>query len=299
MKRKIIILAAFTGLFLVGCNNDSKKESNDLASDSAIMNNTSKISEDDVLNMISAIPNPVEMSSLLHKSGVVFSSDLLNPPDNVGKYNTNFKKALNLGIYGTDLVHMNIYDKAISSMLYLKNIKDLASDLKIEQFFDYSTLNRLSQNNKNIDSVLLITSRGFDRMNQFLQESKRTNISVLVGLGTWIESMYLASNYQKANNKEEILKRIAGQKYILEMVLQMLERYNKDENIKLLIQDLVPLKKEFDKVTTTFEYAAPTQTVQNGQKVVQDNSKSTIKITDETFKGITEAVNKIRIKVIN
>ena len=248
--------------------------------------------------MVSAIPNPVEMSSLLHNNGVAFSSELLNPSDNIGKYSTNYKKALNLGIYGTDLVHMNIYDKTLSTLLYLKNIKELASELKVEQFFDYSTLYRLSKNNSNVDSVLFITSTGFDNMNNFLQQSKRTNISVLIGIGTWIESMYLATSYQDILKKNLILERVAGQKFVIDLICQMLVRYNKDENIKQLIKDFSTLKAEFDKITTTVQYAEPTSVVKNGQKIIQDNSTSTVNITPAIYKGIADKVKIIRNKLI-
>ena len=298
MKKIIAIIPAFAFMVLISCSSGPKPQATDLVKDSLIVNDTAKVSDEDVLTMVSAIPNPVEMSSLLHNNGVAFSSELLNPSDNIGKYSTNYKKALNLGIYGTDLVHMNIYDKTLSTLLYLKNIKELASELKVEQFFDYSTLYRLSKNNSNVDSVLFITSTGFDNMNNFLQQSKRTNISVLIGIGTWIESMYLATSYQDILKKNLILERVAGQKFVIDLICQMLVRYNKDENIKQLIKDFSTLKAEFDKITTTVQYAEPTSVVKNGQKIIQDNSTSTVNITPAIYKGIADKVKIIRNKLI-
>lgn len=300
MNKMIKFIPAFiVAMLMISCSGGTKKEATDLAKDSLIINDSAVVSEEEVLMLISAIPNPVEMSSLLHKSGVVFSSELLNPTANISNYNTNFKKALNMGIYGADLVHMNIYDKTISTLIYLKNIQDLASDLKVEQFFNYSTLKRLSQNNGNTDSVLLITSTGFDKMNHFLQEGKRTNISVLIGFGTWIESMYLATNYQKVVDKDVILERIAGQKFVIDLICQMLDRYNKDENIKQLIKDIIPLKTEFNNVSNSIEYAKPTRTTKDGKKVVHDNSTTKVNISEETFKGIIREVKIIRNKLIS
>ena len=229
MRKIIVIIPAFALLVLISCSGGSKNQATDLVKDSLIVNDTTKVSDEDVLTMVSAIPNPVEMSSLLHNNGVAFSSELLNPTDNISKYNTNYKKAINMGIYGTDLVH---------------------------------------------------------------------NISVLIGIGTWIESMYLATSYQDIMKKNLILERVAGQKFVIDLICQMLVRYNKDENIKQLIKNMADLKSEFDKITTTVQYAEPTSIVKNGQKIIEDNSKSTINITPEIYKGISDKVKIIRNKLI-
>ncbi|NNE55999.1 MAG: hypothetical protein HKN32_08270, partial [Flavobacteriales bacterium] len=53
--------------------------------------------DETVKKIIYSIPSPVEMASLLQKSGVEFDSSILNPVDNSSKYSTAKKQALNLG----------------------------------------------------------------------------------------------------------------------------------------------------------------------------------------------------------
>ena len=54
---------------------------------------TPVVSDNAVAEIISNIQNPVEMSSLLQKSGVIFAQDLLNKTENNSKYTTSIKKA--------------------------------------------------------------------------------------------------------------------------------------------------------------------------------------------------------------
>ena len=300
MKKIFSILAiiATTTLLFSSCGGN-KKNASDLMADSLLNADTTGISDKDILTIITTIPNPVEMSSLLQQSRVKYSSTLLNPADNISKYSTNFKKGLNMGVYGTDLVHMNIYDRTTSALQYLNSIQSIAKDLGVEKFFDAETLNRLSENSKNTDSVLFITSSGFDRMNQFLQQNNRTSISVLIGFGTWIESLYLSTNCENLGDKQKLYERVGDQKYVLDNIVMMLDKYKEDQTFKSLYDDIQNLKKQFDKIQIVIEYAAPTTEIVNGMPVTTDNSKSTVKMSDEVFKQIGAEVKAIRTKIIS
>src|SRR5690606_14108032 len=103
------------------------------------------------------IPSPVEMSALLRAIGVEFQGDILNHTANADKYTTVYKQAINLGIYGADLGYINMYEKTGSSLNYLNAVKTVADQIKVGQFFDFTTLKRLSNNKKNVDSLTYIT----------------------------------------------------------------------------------------------------------------------------------------------
>lgn len=297
-KLILVVLAAFLGISITGCQQGQRQEATDLLSDSLVANEI-RLDDQMVGEMISSVPNPVEMTSLLQRSGVVYSQELLNPVGNVYNYNTNFKRALNLGVYGTDLVYMNIYDRTISTLRYLTNVRDLAADLRVEQFFDYETLNRLSESSRNIDSVLFITNSGFDGMSRYLIGQGRSNISVLISYGTWIESLYIATHVQTMPpNRETINMRIGEQKKVLDNIILLLHTYRRDANFEELISDLMELKREFDKVTISYVYAEPTMKEMDGMIVLVDNSRSEVIITDDAIAGITRVVAKIRNQII-
>jgi hypothetical protein len=294
-----LLLIVFTMFHFTGCKNNQRQDATDLLNDSLI-SAAVRLDDDVIGEMISSIPNPVEMSSLLQKSGVVYSQELLNPADNITKYNTNLKRALNLGVYGTNLVYMNIYDRTISTIRYLSNVRDLAADLRVEQFFDYETLNRLSESSRNIDSVLFITNTGFDNMNRYLISQGRGNLAVLISYGTWVESLYIATHVQTVPpNRQTINIRIGEQKKVLDNIILLLNTYRQDPNFAELIDDLMRLKREFDKVTISYIYKEPTIEEIDGMVVLVDNSRSEVIITDETIQSIADVIAEIRGKLIN
>lgn len=294
-----LLLIVFSMFHFSGCQNSQRKDASDLLNDSLI-SAAVRLDDNVIGEMISSIPNPVEMSSLLQKSGVVYSQELLNPANNITNYNTNLKRALNLGVYGTNLVYMNIYDRTISTIRYLSNVRDLAADLRVEQFFDYETLNRLSESSRNIDSVLFITNTGFDNMNRYLISQGRGNLAVLISYGTWVESLYIATHVQTVPpNRQTINIRIGEQKKVLDNIILLLNTYRQDPNFAELIDDLMRLKREFDKVTISYIYKEPTIEEIDGMVVLVDNSRSEVIITDETIKSIADVIAEIRGKLIN
>lgn len=298
-SHKIAVLLIAMVVLASGCGQTKREEATDLLSDSLITD-ARRLDDSVIGEMISSVPNPVEMSSLLQRSGVVYSQELLNPAGNINNYNTNFKRALNLGVYGTDLVYMNIYDRSIATLRYLSNVRDLAADLRVEQFFDYSTLNRLSESSRSIDSVLFITNSGFDNMSRYLIDQGRGNLAVLISYGTWIQSLYIATHVQTVPpNRENINIRIGEQKKVLDNIILLLNTYRHDPNFAALIEDLMRLKREFDRVAISYVYREPTIEEIDGMIVLVDNSRSEVIITDEVIQSIASVVAEIRNNIIN
>ncbi|MFW5793383.1 MAG: hypothetical protein ACOCWC_03795 [Bacteroidota bacterium] len=297
-KHPLFIALIALVVFITSCQFEKKEEAIDLLSDTD-METEKQLTDAMIGEMITSIPNPVEMSSLLQQSGVVYSHEVLNPVSNVSNYNTNFQKALNVGVYGTDLVYMNIYDRTVATLQYLRNVKELANDLRVGQFFDYETLNRLSESSRNIDSVLFITNSGFDRMSRYLIDQNRSNIAVLISYGTWIESLYIATNVQTIPpNKDIIYRRIGEQKIVLDNMILLLNNYSKDPSFIELFEDALQLKKVFEKVTISYHYSEPTITEVDGNVVIKDNSRSEVNISQEIVDEISAKVGLIRGKMI-
>src|SRR5574339_87719 len=135
------------------------------------------ISDDAIGSILESIPQPLEISMLLKESGKKYNSAILNSPDFTSKYNTNYKRALNLGVYGTDLGYTNIYEQSQDGIQYMSTIRDLANELNIGQFFEMETIGRLVSNSENLDSLLLITTQNFNSINHYLQSQNRSHLS--------------------------------------------------------------------------------------------------------------------------
>ena len=259
------------------------------------------ISEEVIGDILQQIPSPIEISVILKESGKKYNVSYLNPADNRSKYNSNYKKALNLGIYGTDLGYTNIYEQNQDGVKYMEAIKDLADGLNIGQFFDIETVGRLATNSKNLDSLLLITTQNFNSINHYLQTQSRANLSVLLLTGGWLEALHVTTEVAQANpGNKELQETIGEQKIILENVMLLLSFYKEsDQNMASLLTDMEELKKVFDKVSITYTYKESTFEIVDGVMVIKDNSSSTIQITNEDIAAIKAVTDSIRNKIIS
>lgn len=259
------------------------------------------ISEGVISDILGRIPSPLEISVLLKESGKKYNSSYLNSPDNISKYNSNYQKALNLGVYGTDLGYTNIYEQNQDGVKYMGSIKTLADGLSIGQFFDIETIGRLATNSKNLDSLLLITTQNFNSINHYLQSQNRSNLSVLFLTGGWVEALNILCEVAAANPaNKELQETIGEQKIILENIMLLLSFYKEsDQNMSSLMTDMEQLKKLYDKVNITYTYSESTFEIVDGVMVIKDNSSSTIQITPEDIASIKALISSIRNKIIS
>ncbi len=258
------------------------------------------ISEEVISEIIQQIPSPLEISYLLKDAGTQYNYGFLNVPSNSSNYNSNFKKAANLGIYGTDLGYANIYEENQDAIQFLNSIKGLANDLSIGQYFDFSTIARLATNSKNLDSLLLITTQNFNDINAHLQENQRSNLSVLILAGGWLEALHITCQVAKANpTNEQLIEKIGEQKITLNGITQLLQFYTQDPAIAELHKQIVDLQTTFDQIEIVTVHAESTMEEVNGIIMVKNNSTTTVNITPENVDAIREKVLKIRELIIS
>jgi hypothetical protein len=293
-----LLFLGMVAALLIGCGSEKKPDDQAFLQtlDSAKMEQG--VDEDVINSILDQIPSPLEISVLLKESGSKFNASLLNSPDNLPRYNNNFKKALNLGIYGTDMGYSNIFGQNTEGIKYLRSIKSLADDLNIGQFFDMQTIGRLATNSKNLDSLLLLTTLNFNHINHYLQTQGRDNLSVLLLTGGWLEAVQITCQVAAAKPSKELYEKIGEQKIILEQIMLLFSFYQNDENMASLYADLEQLKAAFEKVNIIYTYKQSTMEIVNGVAVIKDNSTTTIDINDPVVEEIRGIVNNIRNKII-
>ncbi len=284
------ILIGLTALALLSCDKGSKKTDQEIMTDLDKGTQTQiPVPKETVNEFIQSIPSPVEISVLIKEQGAKYDGKLLNPTDNQSEYNTTFKQALNLGIYSTDLGYANIYDQKQDAIKYLDAVTEMANGLNIGQFFDFSTIKRLATNSSNLDSLLLITTQNFEKINSHLQDKNQSDKSVLILTGGWIESLYLTCEVVKKHPNEQFKERVGEQKVILDQLLLLLEYYKESPGVKPLIADLNNLKKQFDAVKVTQEYKKSEMKEVNGIPMIVDQTTSKIDITEQDLTNIYNA----------
>lgn len=299
--KKISLVIVCCMLWACDSNKRPSEEAYLASIDTTANENEPVISEEVIGDIIQQVPSPLEISVLIKESGNNYNNKFLNPAENSSQYSSNFKQALNLGIYGTDLGYTNIYEQNQDALFYLSSIRDLAEDLSIGQFFDFNTISRLATNSKNLDSLLLITTQNFNNINSYLQNQERENLSVLILTGGWLEALHISNQVLAMNpNSKDLQVRIGEQKIILENIMLLLSFYEgKDPHITDLIKDMKRLQKEFDKVNISYTYAESTFEEVNGVLMIKDNSTSKVTVTDQILDSINKVTKSIRKKIIS
>jgi len=303
MKNTSITLAALSlSLVFSGCGSGSRD--NDLGSSvDSLMNKQSDsatvaLSDEVVDQIIETFPSPLEMTSLLRTVGAKFSADYLNETDALERFDNSYEKAYNLGAFGADLGYANFYEETTTAMSLLGAVRSLSNDLKVGQFFDFATMKRLAENKNNLDSLLYISTKGFQDMDDYLTSNGRGEVSLLILFGGWLEGLYLTSEACLSNQQvpRELAERIGEQKIVIDDLLVLLTPYEHVSALAPIRQDLQELKSLYDNVQITYTYSEPTMKEVNGMLVVEDNSKSEISISDEVLHQILNKVKELRNK---
>ena len=286
-------------LFFSSCGDNKAKDEDFLQSLDSAANADVTVDTEAINSILQQLPSPLEISMMLKESGQEYNQGMLNSASNRSKYNTNFQKAINLGIYGTDLGYTNIYEQNQVGIEYISAIKGLADDLSIGQFFDLETISKLAENSKNIDSLLLITTQNFNKINGYLQSQNRSNLSVLLLTGGWIEAMNITCQLSLESPENQGLKDAIGdQKTVAESLELLMDLYESDPAMDDIRKTMSPLWTEYEKIEITIEEGEKSSEVVDGVLIITDNSSSSINISDENIVNITQRVSDIRNKVI-
>lgn len=298
-----ILTAIVLGLLVLGaCKSDKQKRglSDDFEiPDSVLYKGELEVSEQAMEEIVQNVSSPVEMAALIKSIGVPFSKDYLATTDYADNYNTSFKKALGLGIFGADLGYLNMYNKTGQVIDYISTIKQLADGIHVGQFFDFSTLKRLATNNQNLDSLMYISVQNFNQMDRYLRENNRGKLSSLIIAGIWVESMYLLSGVvEERPDSQQLKEKIGEQKIILGNLMLLLNNYKRDAKFQKIITDFEEIAQLYEGVKITYEKSEPQAVEEDGMLVIKQTDRQFVEMSDELLFQIIEKVKKMRNDII-
>ena len=248
-------------------------------------------------NVFYSIPSPVETTTLLKAAGAKYNAKYLNAIENVDKYSTVTSKALNLGIYGSDLSFTSIFDQTQESMLYLRCTNKLATGLGISGAFDEKTTSRIEANMENRDSLLSIISDSYWTADAYLKDNGQPGVSALIVAGGWIEGLYIATQIANTTKNIDITTRIGEQKLSLDNLVALLDSYKKDNvGVTDALKSVSELKKIYDAIPVTS--SETTASTDKTKGVTTVGGGSTFTLSAEQLKQISDKAAEIRNKFI-
>jgi hypothetical protein len=290
----MLIILSGLSLLISSCSEETKKAKSTTSKEVKTEPKSSAMFE--VEGKVFSIPSPIQTALLIKESGNNFNKEILNPTTNVSKYISSAKKALNLGIYGTNLGYVTIFEETQSSIAYLATSKSLASDLGIANIFNQSLLARYEKNINNKDSLLTLVSDAFRATDRYLKDNDQEDLGALILAGGWVETLYLATQTIDIESNPKIKNRIGEQKITIENLIKLLLSLNESDDINLLIADLNELKDIYNQVAYSYTFVEPVTDAEN--KTTTIKSTSSTKMSNETLGLISQKVYSIRNTII-
>ena len=290
-------LMFLSGAFFTSCDSgdSSSEENEEEVKISDIQEEGADFKAEKVKKIFYTIPSPIEMASLIQQSGESYDQSILNDVENVNRYSTAQKQALNLGIYGADLSYTSMFEQNQESIYYLSAVQKLSKDLGVAGAIEKDIYNRINDNRNNRDSLLRIVSDAYWSLNSYLKENGREEVSAIVIAGGWVEGLYLASQHLTPEN-EALKQRIAEQKYSLKDLIALLESYENQEKLQEVVADLKEIQTIYDQVSID---KGDTETSTNEEGTMVIGGKSSAEISNETLDAIVEKVTETRNNYIN
>lgn len=243
--------------------------------------------------------SPIEIANLLQVRGVPFSQRYLASSLEASNQVSSFDKALAMGILGANLGYLNIYEKTGNSIEVLASIKKLAEGINVGQFFDFETIKRLSLSKSNLDSLLFLSVDSYNKIDKYLTDNNRGQLSALIITGAWIEAQYLVTQVIKQYPDDLLRDRIGEQKQFLNDLIRMMEPYcNLDRQYAGLCSKLKEISDKYDDVEISFTEGEPVSMEQDGGLVITQTETSEVEMTDKQLEDIIKITEQIRNALI-
>lgn len=295
MTTKILAITCITlALAFVSCNGNPEEQKNqdllDGLDSTTAVQATTVITDDN--EVAYNLPSALQIAYVFKKSGAGFAPNLLNDKANTIKYNTsNFKRAINFGIYSADLAYCLFNKKYQESKEYLKACKEMGSHLGLNQAFESDNMaQRFDKNIANEDSIVKIVSNVQLKTDVMFEQNKQKHITVIAFAGAWTESIYIATQIYANGKNKKVLAGILEQLLLCETIIKALKSHQDSEpEIKDLISSIEKINSEFSGIGSVKAAMAKDEEIDFNSVAISDNELNTI----------TESVKTLRSKMID
>lgn len=256
------------------------------------------ISEEQGNKTYNQIPSPDEMFGFIKESGLKFNGELLNSSQNVDKYATPNKQALNFGIYSADLAYTSSFEEFNKTIKYFGVIQKLANQIGISSAFAPSLIQRIQGSLNNVDSLVSVTNSSYFSVVDYLEQNEQGDKLGIIAVAGWIETVYVVANSTNFKKDKAAVERLADQKLTLDNLLAYLENHNDNADVNQLLTVL----RELEEVYATLGEKESGSGIalkkkDNGRMVL--GGGSSIEITEAQFNAIKSKVNEIRNNIVN
>jgi len=226
----------------------------------------------------SPISSPEKMFGYIHNHGVDYRQELMNAPKKAESYLTPQEKALNFGIYTTDLAYSAAYQDIESTVDLYKIVKRLSSELDIAEVMSPEMVERMQANMENPDSLAVVAGQAYYQAVEFLENNRQSGKLALMSVGGWIESLYITMNaIEGEQNVNAAKQKVAEQKKIFQSLYAYLEKHQKELGVEETMKSLKPIAEIYGQISS---------------------DEGSLKINDSQYEQLKKAVSNYRAQLI-
>lgn len=285
--RASAILCA-SALFLVSCGgDDAERATKDEPPALLIGGEDTAVSAQQLYQM----PTPNELFSIVRELGGGGHKNALSPVQKADRFATLPGRALNFGVYATDMVYASNFRLTSEVVRYYLTCRDLGDKLGLSSTFDAGILQRLEKNLTHGDSLDVLANDAYYNAYQKLQTEQMGTTLALVLAGGWVESVHLVMAHVDAfDAASPLVARIAEQKASLEQLIDMMNTVQADPVTAPVLTRLEAIRDVYDQLAITRTSSPATSP--SGRMTLGDAEQITI--SAEKYQELKNAVAALR-----
>lgn len=256
MENKFIQVSVFSGLLLSFLFTSCGEAPKEVVIDREVTTDTLKAEVTSGLGSISAnIPSPLDLTAEIGGAGFNYNKSILNSTGKTSGYSTNYKKAINLGIYGADLGYVIGFKQSQDAYEYLNSIGKLSEEVGIASAFDQEMIKAIVESMGKEDTISQTASlikEAFHKAERNLRSNERVATASLMITGGWVEGLHIATqvigDVPKNEKNGALYQRVWSQVYSFTYILDLLNEYKSNADCAKLLEEL----KDFEQVVEQF-----------------------------------------------
>ena len=200
-----------------------------------------------VTNYVYPLPSSIEIAEMLNEIEASYILGISNAPENISNYTTEVKKALNLGIYLSDLSYASVYKRKQAAEDYLSTCESLIRQLHVDDSFQSDLATEIKEQMDNRDSLVSLMTTATQNVYSDLHQKGQKELAYLMVTGAWTETMYLTLIISENTplNKQIVSTIIFQHKSLLETI-KLLEEMHGESTVRPILAALKGIKSTFD-----------------------------------------------------
>jgi predicted small lipoprotein YifL len=243
-----------------------------------------------------SVPSPVQSAYAIRKAGLKYQKNITAPLEKAGTTTSKGSQALLLGMLGADMAYVTVHKDGQRALATLQVIEKLGGALELSNAFDRALLERFKSNLGNEDSLLRFSGTAFRAADQYLKDNDRNDVSTLVLVGGWVESLHLTLADPAGHKDEALMDRLGEQRKAVNDLVDLMSAGVQDDGMGPLIKGMKDLQASFSGISATYTYEKPVTDV--AQRTTFINSKSSVTISAEQIADIAAKVSAIRSMIL-